>query len=256
MSWIIASKRLLTNCSGYENKHAGHLFENQRISQPIYVNSHPIGRHWNPQGRNWSIVSQAHHFVSNCAMVSIEVTDPELMSWSRIRLSVPEFQKKCWKRLRGSRCTVRKGFRGAWSAREITFTIDGADAKDLTMRSINTKNGNRMGSIADVSYVASSASIWSSNRACLCDRPSSTGVSRTLVQWDLFFKSELDRLTQCHREDWSPARLRAHHYPNCHQYDLPNDPYDVTDILAGDEEKAQGLRKLSCDHQMATLHAF
>ena len=70
---------------------------------------------------------------------------------------------------------------------EITFTIDGADAKDLddAVHIKLLKNGNfELGvHIADVSYYVKEGSALDKGSSksgdfCLCDRPSSTHVTR------------------------------------------------------------------------------
>ncbi len=103
-------------------------------------------------------------FVASLVDVVGHVNDPGMMywkCWSLWTLS-PNFQKRSWKRPSEFRMHDESDLAGRLDLRdEITFTIDGADAKDLddAVHIKRLKNGNfELGvHIADVSYYVKEA---------------------------------------------------------------------------------------------------
>ena len=182
-------------------KYAGYIrSKNQKISQLIYVKKPAI------QLEGTEILkveidqypSRKHnYFVATVRDVVGHVTDPgiDVLEVLESMDIVSEFPEEVLKEAEQvPDAPSAKDLEGRLDLREeITFTIDGADAKDLddAVHIKPLKNGNfELGvHIADVSYYVTEGSSKSCNLR-LCDRPSSTHASGTLVQWDLFFKSE------------------------------------------------------------------
>jgi len=151
---------------------------------------------------------------------------------------------------------------------EITFTIDGADAKDLddAVHIKLLKNGNfELGvHIADVSYYVQEGSALDKealNRATsvyVTDRVVPMLPER-LSNGICSLNPNVDRLTQSAIMEIDPhGKVVKHTITQTVINTTFRMTYsDVNDILAGDEEKAQTFKKIVPSiHQMATLHGI
>ena len=243
-------------------KYAGYIrSKNQKISQLIYVKKPAI------QLEGTEILkveidqypSRKHnYFVATVRDVVGHVTDPgiDVLEVLESMDIVSEFPEEVLKEAEQvPDAPSEKDLEGRVDLREeITFTIDGADAKDLddAVHIKLLKNGNfELGvHIADVSYYVQEGSALDKealNRATsvyVTDRVVPMLPER-LSNGICSLNPNVDRLTQSAITQTVINTTFRMTYS------------DVNDILAGDEEKAQEFKKIVPSiHQMATLHGI
>lgn len=257
-------------------KYAGYIrSKNQKISQLIYVKKPAL------QLEGTEILkveidqypSRKHnYFVATVRDVVGHVTDPgidvlEILESMDIVSEFPEEVLKEAKQVPDA--PSEKDLEGRLDLREeITFTIDGADAKDLddAVHIKPLKNGNfELGvHIADVSYYVTEGSALDKealNRATsvyVTDRVVPMLPER-LSNGICSLNPNVDRLTQSAIMEIDPhGKVVKHTITQTVINTTFRMTYsDVNDILEGDEEKAQAFKKIVPSiHQMATLHGI
>lgn len=257
-------------------KYAGYIrSKNQKISQLIYVKKPAL------QLEGTEILkveidqypSRKHnYFVATVRDVVGHVTDPgidvlEVLESMDIVSEFPEEVLKEAKQVPDA--PSEKDLEGRLDLREeITFTIDGADAKDLddAVHIKLLKNGNfELGvHIADVSYYVTEGSALDKealNRATsvyVTDRVVPMLPER-LSNGICSLNPNVDRLTQSAIMEIDPhGKVVKHTITQTVINTTFRMTYsDVNDILEGDEEKAQAFKKIVPSiHQMATLHGI
>lgn len=257
-------------------KYAGYIrSKNQKISQLIYVKKPAL------QLEGTEILkveidqypSRKHnYFVATVRDVVGHVTDPgidvlEILESMDIVSEFPEEVLKEAEQVPDA--PSEKDIEGRLDLREeITFTIDGADAKDLddAVHIKLLKNGNfELGvHIADVSYYVTEGSALDKealNRATsvyVTDRVVPMLPER-LSNGICSLNPNVDRLTQSAIMEIDPhGKVVKHTITQTVINTTFRMTYsDVNDILAGDEEKAQAFKKIVPSiHQMATLHGI
>ena len=257
-------------------KYAGYIrSKNQKISQLIYVKKPAI------QLEGTEILkveidqypSRKHnYFVATVRDVVGHVTDPgiDVLEVLESMDIVSEFPEEVLKEAaQVPDAPSAKDLEGRLDLREeITFTIDGADAKDLddAVHIKLLKNGNfELGvHIADVSYYVQEGSALDKealNRATsvyVTDRVVPMLPER-LSNGICSLNPNVDRLTQSAIMEIDPhGKVVKHTITQTVINTTFRMTYsDVNDILAGDEEKAQKFKKIVPSiHQMATLHGI
>lgn len=249
--------------------------KNQKISQLIYVKKPAI------QLEGTEILkveidqypSRKHnYFVATVRDVVGHVTDPgiDVLEVLESMDIVSEFPEEVLKEAEQvPDAPSAKDLEGRLDLREeITFTIDGADAKDLddAVHIKPLKNGNfELGvHIADVSYYVTEGSALDKealNRATsvyVTDRVVPMLPER-LSNGICSLNPNVDRLTQSAIMEIDPhGKVVKHTITQTVINTTFRMTYsDVNDILAGDEEKAQTFKKIVPSiHQMATLHGI
>ena len=257
-------------------KYAGYIrSKNQKISQLIYVKKPAL------QLEGTEILkveidqypSRKHnYFVATVRDVVGHVTDPgidvlEILESMDIVSEFPEEVLKEAKQVPDA--PSEKDLEGRLDLREeITFTIDGADAKDLddAVHIKPLKNGNfELGvHIADVSYYVTEGSALDKEAL---NRATSVYVTNRVVPMlperlsngICSLNPNVDRLTQSAIMEIDPhGKVVKHTITQTVINTTFRMTYsDVNDILAGDEEKAQAFKKIVPSiHQMATLHGI
>lgn len=257
-------------------KYAGYIrSKNQKINQLIYVKKPAI------QLEGTEILkveidqypSRKHnYFVATVRDVVGHVTDPgiDVLEVLESMDIVSEFPEEVLKEAEQvPDAPSAKDLEGRLDLREeITFTIDGADAKDLddAVHIKLLKNGNfELGvHIADVSYYVTEGSALDKealNRATsvyVTDRVVPMLPER-LSNGICSLNPNVDRLTQSAIMEIDPhGKVVKHTITQTVINTTFRMTYsDVNDILAGDEEKAQAFKKIVPSiHQMATLHGI